>query len=164
MVGIYKLSDILFFSFFSVIARRFVNTSSTFKLKCFNCSVFSVPLLFIKLRHSFIRVNCAAMQRQNSLYSQHNRTVTSSTHSVLCQSYNTIASYHNHFLLPYVNFHTTFCMLSSHSFFFYLFWNILSLKLLFFLHEFIFFSRDIYMKKTIISLSLFFYSLLRYSA
>lgn len=117
MVGIYKLSDILFFSFFSVIARRFVNTSSTFKLKCFNCSVFSVPLLFIKLRHSFIRVNCAAMQRQNSLYSQHNRTVTSSTHSVLRQSYNTIASYHNHFLLPYVNFHTTFCMLSSHSFF-----------------------------------------------
>ena len=118
MVGIYKLSDILFFSFFSVIARRFVNTSSTFKLKCFNCSVFSLPLLFIKLRHSFIRVNCAAMQRQNSLYSQHNRTVTSSTHSVLRQSYNTIASYHNHFLLPYVNFHTTFCMLSSHSFFF----------------------------------------------
>lgn len=117
MVGIYKLSDILFFSFFSVIARRFVNTSSTFKLKCFNCSVFSVPLLFIKLRHSFIGVNCAAMQRQNSLYSQHNRTVTSSTHSVLRQSYNTIASYHNHFLLPYVNFHTTFCMLSSHSFF-----------------------------------------------
>ena len=117
MVGIYKLSDILFFSFFSVIARRFVNTSSTFKLKCFNCSVFSVPLLFIKLRHSFIGVNCAAMQRQNSLYSQHNRTVTSSTHSGLRQSYNTIASYHNHFLLPYVNFHTTFCMLSSHSFF-----------------------------------------------
>ena len=117
MVGIYKLSDILFFSFFSVIARLFVVTSSTFKLKCFNCSVFSVPLLFIKLRHSFIGVNCAAMQRQNSLYSQHNRTVTSSTHSVLRQSYNTIASYHNHFLLPYVNFHTTFCMLSSHSFF-----------------------------------------------
>lgn len=118
MVGIYKLSDILFFSFFSVIARRFVNTSSTFKLKCFNCSVFSVPLLFIKLRHSFIGVNCAAIQRQNSLYSQHNRTVTSSTHSVLRQSYSTIATYHNHFLLPYVNFHTTFCMLSSHSFFF----------------------------------------------
>ena len=163
MVGIYKLSDILFFSFFSVIARLFVVTSSTFKLKCFNCSVFSVPLLFIKLRHSFIGVNCAAMQRQNSLYSQHNRTVTSSTHSVLRQSYNTIATYHNHFcclMLISIQLFACFPLTS----FFFLFWNILSLKFLFFLNEFIFFSRDIYMKKTIISLSLFFYSLLRYSA